>query len=347
MPKQLKRPNSTGSVYKLSGRRRKPWVAMLSKGYDKEGKRVRQAIGYYQTKTEALKALAIYDITPTERPNIKLCEVYEEWSASKYPKISKSHMSNYITSYRQLAPFHNKRFNDLRTVHFQEIIDRLNKTHKRATCEKIKSLANQLYRHAMKNDICHKNYAQFIELPPQGKVNHDKFLISDIIELFKHDDDDIIKIILCLVYTGFRPTALLSIPPEDYDAKNRILIGGIKTPAGIERPVPVHPDIQPYVDYFYSLNGKTIFCNRYGRAYELSNFRSRQYFPTLEKYGIKRVVPRDCRRTFASVTKMYGADETAIEKMMGHEDYKFTKRQYTDLEAQYLHEQINKVKIKE
>ena len=42
--KTVKRSNGTGSAYKLSGRRRKPWVAA------KAG----VVIGYYETKTEAL-----------------------------------------------------------------------------------------------------------------------------------------------------------------------------------------------------------------------------------------------------------------------------------------------------
>lgn len=71
MHKQLKRPNSAGSVYKLSGRRRKPWATSISKGYDKKGKRMRELIGCYETKSEALKALAKYDISPTTRPSFR------------------------------------------------------------------------------------------------------------------------------------------------------------------------------------------------------------------------------------------------------------------------------------
>lgn len=42
-----KRANGTGSVYKLQGRRRKPWVASKAK----------TIIGYYETRTAALEAL--------------------------------------------------------------------------------------------------------------------------------------------------------------------------------------------------------------------------------------------------------------------------------------------------
>ncbi len=58
----MKRANQSGSVYKLSGKRRNPWVAVITHGYDKSGNQKRRYIGYYASKTEALKALARYDI---------------------------------------------------------------------------------------------------------------------------------------------------------------------------------------------------------------------------------------------------------------------------------------------
>lgn len=45
--KTLKRANGTGTVYKLQGRRKRPWVAAKNK----------VVIGYYETKTAALEAL--------------------------------------------------------------------------------------------------------------------------------------------------------------------------------------------------------------------------------------------------------------------------------------------------
>lgn len=54
-----KLPNGYGSVYKLSGNRRKPWVAAKTFGWilDEEkgtAKQVQRPIGYFPTKSEAL-----------------------------------------------------------------------------------------------------------------------------------------------------------------------------------------------------------------------------------------------------------------------------------------------------
>lgn len=101
--KTLKRPNNAGSVYKPKDRRRNPWVAIVSHGYDKSGKRIRKPIGYFSTKSEALKAIALYDVNPTERPNVTLKEIYSEWSQEKYPQISKSTVDNYKACYLKLS----------------------------------------------------------------------------------------------------------------------------------------------------------------------------------------------------------------------------------------------------
>ena len=59
----MKLPNSYGSVYKLSGKRRNPWAARVTVGWKSipENQRaypVYDFIGYFPTKTEALQALA-------------------------------------------------------------------------------------------------------------------------------------------------------------------------------------------------------------------------------------------------------------------------------------------------
>lgn len=44
--------NGYGSVYKLSGKRRKPWCVRITKGWEGE-KQVREILGTYKTKEEA------------------------------------------------------------------------------------------------------------------------------------------------------------------------------------------------------------------------------------------------------------------------------------------------------
>ena len=77
--KALKRANGTGTVYKLQGRRRRPWVAAKNK----------TIIGYYETKTAALEAInRLTGRSLDERYNMTFAEVYEAWKAEHYKEIT-------------------------------------------------------------------------------------------------------------------------------------------------------------------------------------------------------------------------------------------------------------------
>ena len=77
--KALKRANGTGTVYKLQGRRKRPWVAAKNK----------VVIGYYERKTDALEILEkLAGIDLTERYNMTFSEVFEAWRAEPSRKPS-------------------------------------------------------------------------------------------------------------------------------------------------------------------------------------------------------------------------------------------------------------------
>ena len=55
----MKNANGEGSVYKLKGKRRKPWVVSVTVGYE-EGKQKRKVLGTFLTKKEAQIELLAY-----------------------------------------------------------------------------------------------------------------------------------------------------------------------------------------------------------------------------------------------------------------------------------------------
>ena len=64
----MRLPNGYGSVYKLSGNRRKPYIARRTIGWDDNGKQLYANIGYYRTRAEALQALAAFNDNPYDFP---------------------------------------------------------------------------------------------------------------------------------------------------------------------------------------------------------------------------------------------------------------------------------------
>jgi len=130
--KKLKRFNGQGTVYKLSGRRRRPWIAQVTVGWDvvdgKKLKRIPLTLGYYELETDALDALDRYRLS-IENPSVKnasmtLQEVYDIWSGNKFKEeISESTIFGIKASWKKLLPLAPRSFGGIRSDEFQNIIN--------------------------------------------------------------------------------------------------------------------------------------------------------------------------------------------------------------------------------
>ena len=59
----MKLPNGYGSVYKKSGKRKKPYVIVITTGWS-ENSQIRKVIGYTETRKAGLEMLANYHNNP-------------------------------------------------------------------------------------------------------------------------------------------------------------------------------------------------------------------------------------------------------------------------------------------
>ena len=58
--------------------------------------------------------------------------------------------------------------------------------------------------------------------------------------------------ILYACYSGWRPGELIKLKVQDVDLENGFVKGGIKTTAGKNRLVPIHPLVRPIVEKYYN-----------------------------------------------------------------------------------------------
>ena len=98
----MKLPNGFGTVYKLSGNRRNPYVARKTKGWkiNPETGKIKQTyitIGFYSTRKEALTALAEFNANPYDMDAGKVTfeDIYERWSSDHFPTVSDSNVKGY------------------------------------------------------------------------------------------------------------------------------------------------------------------------------------------------------------------------------------------------------------
>lgn len=344
--KKTKRPNGAGTVYKLSGRRKRPWAARVTIGYKKDGKREDVIIGYFETRTEALSALnASADKPITKKVALTLDEVFEEWSQIHFKTIKESGVNNYNAAWRYLQSRGNIKMRDMRTAHFQTAIDEAVESGKsRSTCEKIKQLCSQLCKYALENDIISKNYADFLRLPKTTKTKKEKFSDVEIQKFFNDKEDETSQIILTLIFTGFRIGELFSVEKKRVNLEMRYIVGGFKTEAGTDRVVPINEKILPFVEHWYHSNDSNfLICNSAGGQLDVKNFRARRYYPKLEELGIKQKPPHTTRHTFASLMSRAGVQPEILQKIIGHSDYSTTANIYIHEDFDQLADAIRKI----
>lgn len=170
MAKTLQRANGTGSVYKLSGKRRNPWRAVVTNGWaynEEKGKLVqnRVTIGYYHTRDEAIQAIANYNSSPydIQTNSVTFEAVYELWSKDYFPTLSTiSSVRTVQAAYNYCTPLYKMRMKDIRVEHLEGTIR--DATVGNATKGRIKSLFNMMYRYAMKHEIVQKITHSFVTL---------------------------------------------------------------------------------------------------------------------------------------------------------------------------------------
>ena len=88
----IRLPNGYGSVAKLSGQRRRPYIIKKTRGWDDRGYPVIEIVGYAATREEGLSLLAQYNNDPWDVDKVKLTlqQLFDLWKEKKAPKLGES-----------------------------------------------------------------------------------------------------------------------------------------------------------------------------------------------------------------------------------------------------------------
>lgn len=333
----MKNPNGYGSVYKLSGKRRNPFIVRKTAGWNEYGKQLYQTIGYYKSRHDAMLALAEYNANPYDikAAEITFKEVYEKVSERKFNKISKSNANGYKAAFKMSESLHDIKFNEIRAPHMQSIIDDCEKGH--ATKRKIKVLYNQMFKYAMENDIVSKDYSKFVEVGENEDESTRKPFTNEEITLLWDNIDrlDFIDTVLIMIYSGLRPGELVTIETENIDIENRTMKGGIKTKAGKNRIIPINNKILPMVSKRAQEGNKFMISNNDGDQMSYFTYYDCKFKIIMEQLQLIHK-PHDCRHTFATLMDNAGANKVSIKRIMGHASQDITDKVYTHKDIDQL-----------
>lgn len=318
MPRKKKKPfnrlpNGFGSIKKLSGNRRRPYVVIAPSVYEDGVFISGEIIDYVETWEAGYERLVLYKSTKeweTKKKKEKLysfSEVYEMYFKEKY-ELSARHYSQQSrnstqAAYKNCTSLHDKTFTEIQYQDLQKNIDSFIGKKKHASLELIKSLYSGMYKYAMKNDICQTDYSIYIEIrTPDDDENGIPFTEEELAKLWA-SDLDAAKIAVMLCYSGWRIKEFELI---EIDRKENVFRGGLKTKAGKNRIVPIHPSILPILDSFQ------------GRPVISSDIYRKRLYEALEELGIPKHTPHDCRHTFSWLCDKYGVDSLSKKIMLGH-----------------------------
>lgn len=153
---------------------------------------------------------------------------------------------------------------------------------------------------------------------------------------------------------AFCPQELCLLEIENVDLENWTIKGGMKTDAGKDRVVPIHPRIRDLVKARYdeskALGSKyLITCkdpklnNHAGliMTYFKYNSRFHKIMDVLNLNPNHRA--HDCRVEFVTLCKKYNVDEYCIKHMVGHFISDLTERVYTNRDTEWFHSEISKI----
>ena len=176
-----------------------------------------------------------------------------------------------------------------------------------------------LFNIAMKDDIVNKNYASLIELPKGEPESTRTAFTDEQLELIRKYKDKVpyADVVLFMCYTGWRPTEMSLLAPDSVDKENWIITGGIKTPSGKNRKVPVHPSIQPIVSHWMDKGFKTLFADEKGQKLNKDTWATRFHGVMKSIFKDEDIVPYTTRHTCASILHAAGVDGVNIAKING------------------------------
>lgn len=341
----MRKPNGYGSIKKLSGKRRRPFVFVISV----DGKQ--KPIEYFATQIEAEIFQADYNKLHFHRSlpdhRVTLAELYYRWLPAHTSNTapSQSTLDSYANSFKHLSQLHCEPIQNLKYADYQKIIDSMRKSGlSYSSLKKVRSLISLLEKYAVKIELINKCYAPLLSIGKNKAVRpHHPFSRQKINRLWQHVGEPGVDTVLILLYTGMRVGEMLALQKSNVNMrKHYIRITKSKTESGI-RIIPIHHRITPLIDARMRTPGTPLIANDNGNEYSYGSYCIlwRQVMHLIHAEGH---TTHDCRHTVATLLDNAGANETAKRRILGHAGGDVTERVYTHKNIRQLRKCIELLK---
>lgn len=324
----MRQSNGSGSIYKLSGNRRKPYAVQVTTHVEYDEKKdkyilKRKYLGYYATQKEARQALAEYNsanITP-DAYSLTLRDIWKLTKNKRLDNVGDRRKTLILSKYKKyVEPYDSALFKNLKTADLQKIIDGCCSV----PCKReVKGILRSCYDYALENDICNKDYLHFVKIDAyETKIQ--RTILSERVPGFESGPNSLYNdITLILLYTGCRSAEILANSTL-FDTESKVItIEKAKNKTSC-RVIPMHEKIVE-------------ICKRYNEA-------SRPTYKMLYSWTTERgFTPHDTRHTFITRARECGMDKLVIQRLVGHKPETLLEDRYTHLTMDELRTELNKL----
>lgn len=360
--RRRKYANGQGSITHVKGKK-SPWWARLPATYDSSGKEHRKTVGFFKTQKEAQNALDSYTLID----DIKTFkDIYTEYKKTDdFLNLTKKTKDRYEDAFLSFKPLWNKNIMDIKALQLQKCINakvlegyyatedgkRVRKEYSKDSISRLKHVASKIYNFAERHDLVDKNRARVLEVKGlDPKPEKTIFFADEIDKLFNSIPyNPYARHVLAMIFTGMRTSEYRNLKVDNIDFENKMITDfGIKTNKGRKRIMFIHEKIEDILLELAeeSTTGyivENITMNRQNKkATHPSDqtFRKGIFNKALEKAGLEKTIPKQCRYTFATIAHLSGISDMDLMDLMGHESIMTTKNSYIQTIDFYLMQQL-------
>ncbi len=325
-----KRGNGQGTVYK----RGSSYVACVTLGYytDESGKQhrrtVRRTFDKKKDAVAALPTLAEASSRKAGKNGATFRDVYD--ATIEQMTVGTKTIDCYKAAFKYFEPLHALFAHEIDVDDLQGCIDECPRG--KRTRENMRTIAGLIYKYGIPRGYFPDklNLAQYLRVGGEagagGRGLPDEYVGKISAAVGKLPGADLVT---AQCYLGFRPAEFLALTHDNYDADNRLFIGGAKTEAGKNRTVTIAPKIQPIVDKYAAQKGERFFTGPDGKPLTDVGYRN-LFYSVLDALGLDNPIimvagrerhtytPHSCRHVFASLMKRaVGSDKDKLA-LIGH-----------------------------
>ena len=306
----------------------------------------------------------------------KMLTKEEEQIEKKYhtrPKnkpFGRNYCRGMITAFHNSKALYDRVYKELRASDFNK---HLKESKKGIDSQRqMVNLYLNLDKFALEEDIIEKGYAQFIPtISSKKEVKKAKNKTVEKERLFTYEQIDYLwnlktrssglkehskkeremfirDLWLMLLYSGMRADELLSLYTANIFLDDNYLIGGLKTEAGINREIPIHPAVKHLYEKYYNPNNEFLFMQPNGNKVDYD------YYLYHYKYNFKNLHPElaghtahDARHTLRNELRKLNVKDIIINSIVGHSNDDVGEDIYSHVSIEEKLEAIKMITYKE